>query len=99
MKAEAGIGARELTFNPTTEPDAEDDSGAFAFASGSVSSSLLKLLRFDARIIAKAGTDQTTLDAEVGLSVPIAPRTSLRYVYSVRRFCLLYTSPSPRDRG
>lgn len=86
VKAEAGIGARQLTFNQTDFPGAEEDTGAFAFASGSMSSSLLRLLRFDARIIAKAGEDQTTLDGQVGLSVPIGPRTSLRYVYSVTRF-------------
>ena len=86
VKAEAGLGARQLTFDETEFTGTDDESDAFLFLSGTMSSSLLALLRFDARIIAKAGADQTTLDGELGFSVPIAPRTSLRYVYTVSQF-------------
>ncbi len=86
VKAEAGIGARQLTFDEAEFAGTDDETDAFVFLSGTMSSSLLALLRFDARIIAKAGADQTTLDGEVGFSVPIAPSTSLRYVYTVTRF-------------
>lgn len=85
-KAEVGIGARQLSFDETAFVGAEDETDAFLFLSGSTSSSLLALLRLDARITGKVGGDQTTLDGEVGFSVPVAPRTSLRYVYTVRRF-------------
>lgn len=86
VKAEAGLGARRLSFDETQFAGADDETDAFVFLSSTMSSSLLTLLRFDAQIIAKAGADQTTLDGEIGFSVPIAPRTSLRYVYTVSRF-------------
>ena len=86
IKAEVGLGARQLQFNDTEFAPIEDDTDAFVFLSGSLSSSLLALLRFDARIINKASGDQNTLDGEIGFSVPVAPGTSLRYVYQVTRF-------------
>jgi len=86
VKAEVGIGARQLTIAATEFAGSEDTTDGFAFLSGAMSSSLLPLLRFDTRLIAKIGADQTTLDGEVGLSVPIGPGTSLRYVYNVTQF-------------
>jgi len=81
VKVEAGIGGQQLTFN-----EAEDETSGFVFLSGGVRSSLLALLRFDASVNTKASDGQTTLDGEVGLSVPVGPGTSLRYVYAVKRY-------------
>jgi len=66
--------------------DQRDDTEAFLFLGSSVSSSLLALLRFDASASSKISNDTATIDAEVGLSVPIAPNTQLRYVYRVTRY-------------
>ncbi len=81
VKIETGIGGRLLKFD-----GAEDETDGFFFLAGSMSSSLLSLLRFDASVNTKAGRDQTTLDGEAGISIPIAPGTALRYVYSVKRY-------------
>jgi len=81
IKVEAGIGGQQLTFD-----EADDETRGFVFLSGGMSSSLLALLRFDASINTKASDGQTQLDGEVGLSVPVGPGTSLRYVYEVKRY-------------
>jgi len=80
-KIEAGVGGQHLEF-----VDTSDDTEAFLFLGSSVSSSLLALLRFDASASSKISNDTATIDAEVGLSVPIAPNTQLRYVYRVTRY-------------
>ncbi len=81
VKIEAGIGAQQLQFNDSTE-----ETDGFGFLSGSLSSSLLALLRFDAAVSAKANGDSANFEGEAGFSIPIAPGTKLRYVYQVQRF-------------
>lgn len=80
-KVEVGLGGRQLTF-----ADNDDQTDGFLFLSGSVSSSILALLRFDASINTRASDAQATFDGEAGLSIPIGPGTSLRYVYTVKRY-------------
>lgn len=82
VKVETGIGGRALSFDNNTD----DSKEGFVFLSGNVSSSLLSLVRFDAALVTKAGDGQTTIDGEAGISIPIGPGTSLRYVYSVKQY-------------
>lgn len=86
IKVEAGLGGRQLTFTDADTNQSDDQTDGFVFLSGSLSSSLLALLRFDASINTKANDGQTTVDGEAGLSIPIGPGTSLRYVYAVKRY-------------
>ncbi len=81
IKVETGIGGRLLRFDGE-----EDDTDGFFFLAGSMSSSILSLLRFNAAVNTKAGPDQTTIDGEAKLSIPIAPGTTLSYVYNVKRY-------------
>lgn len=81
IKIEAGLGAQQLSFADGTET-----TDGLAFLSGNLSSSLLALLRFDATVSAKANDESANIEAEAGLSIPIAPGTKLRYVYQVQRF-------------
>lgn len=80
--AEAGVGARQLTFDDNS--DSSED--GFVFLGGRITSSSLPVVRFDASINAQAGSDQTTLDGEAGISVPITGGVFLRYAYTVTRF-------------
>lgn len=81
IKIEAGLGAQQLQFD-----DSSDETDGFAFVSGSLRSSLLALLRFDASVSAKANDESRNFEGEAGLSIPIAPGTKLRYVYQVQRY-------------
>lgn len=82
FKVEVGLGARQLTFDGIEDTT---DEGFFLLA-GTLSTRVLALLRFNASVDTKVGNDQTTLDGEVGVSIPIGPATSLHYIYSATRF-------------
>ena len=82
VKIEAGLGAKQLRFTD----DSQEETDSFAFLSGSLSSSLLALLRFDASVSAEANNENANLEGEAGLSIPIAPGTKLRFVHQIRRF-------------
>ncbi len=80
VKVETGVGGRLQKI-----AEIGDEKDGFFFLSGSMTSSILPLVRFDASINAKAGSNQTTTDSEAGFSIPIGPGTALRYVYSDKR--------------
>jgi len=92
VKVEAGIGGQHLRYDQSalidpitgesTAPSSTTD--GFFFATGNIRSSLLALLRFDASLQAKSGSDLNILDGEVGLSIPIGPGTALRYVHQYK---------------
>lgn len=84
VKVETGLGARQISFD---DSDNKTEEGFF-FLAGNLSTGVLPIVRFDATIDTKTGGDQTTLDAEAGFSIPIGPATSLRYVYSAKRYNL-----------
>ncbi len=82
-RIEAGIGAQQLEFIDST-----DEADGFVFLSGTISSSLLALVRLDATISTKVNNESTNIDTEVGFSIPVGPGTQLRYVYQSQRFNL-----------
>lgn len=83
LSLETGIGAQQLRFADNT-----DNTDGFVFIAGNFSSKQLNLVRLDVNADLRAGENQTSLDAEAGISVRIGPNTALKYAYRYQRFDL-----------
>jgi len=83
LSLEAGIGAQQLRLSNGTE-----DTDGFVFTGADFTTKLLDFVRFDVIADTRVGESQATVDAEVGISIRIAPNAALKYAFRYRRFAI-----------